>query len=264
LAHVAAAALVAAALAGCVLARSAIAQQDAGDFAPQAPHLRGRLEAKRQDTSRGTPEESTRTTLRAEKFYEGALALLRLDVPFPDEKTDFQGSPFNPQLGDLKLRAGLRALRHGAYSFPSFVELTLPTADSPDAGGGKVQLSGGIRMLASMPHPFGDRSHSLRLETELQQVNSVAGDAARKDINYTKLELTLFDTWRAKYTAKLKLKPTFDHILHDNGAVAEVEGGMNFGAGWRTWLMLGRRAWGPAGIAMTYDDRVEIGVNRTF
>jgi hypothetical protein len=37
-----------------------------------------------------------------------------------------------------------------------------------------------------------------------------------------------------------------------------------FARNWRTWLMLGRRLWGPPGIGGTYDDRVELGLARTF
>ena len=48
------------------------------------------------------------------------------------------------------------------------------------------------------------------------------------------------------------------------GAVGEVEVGLFFARNWRTWLMLGRRLWGPPGIGGTYDDRVELGLARTF
>jgi len=57
----------------------------------------GRIELKRQNTSRGTPEESTQTTLRIETFFDGPLSVLRVDLPFPDEKTDFEGDPFSPR-----------------------------------------------------------------------------------------------------------------------------------------------------------------------
>jgi hypothetical protein len=88
---------------------AAAAQQNGvDDLPPLEREWHGRLEAKRQNTSRGTPEESTRTTLRVETFFEGTLALLRVDFPFPDEKHDYAGSPFDPQKGDVKVRAGFR------------------------------------------------------------------------------------------------------------------------------------------------------------
>jgi hypothetical protein len=226
----------------------------------------GRIELKRQNTSRGTPEESTKTTLRVETFFRGPVEMLRFDFPFPDEETDFSGSPFNPRLGDIKTRVRFRALEAGGYSFPSFVEVTFPTADPESLGTGKYQLSAGIRMLAPLALPFPDpAAHKSRLETEVQQVNSVGGDPDRKDINYTKFELTLYDIWRRDYTFKLKLKPSVDWVMDGRtGAVGEVEVGLFFARDWRTWLMLGRRLWGPPGIGGTYDDRVELGLARTF
>ena len=226
----------------------------------------GRIELKRESTSRGSPEESTKTTLRIERFLTGTVTLLRLDLPFPDEETDFNGSPFDPRLGDIKVRMGFKALKSGRFSFPSFVEVTFPTADPDSLGSGKYQLSAAIRMLTPVELPVADSaSHDARFEIQVQQVNSVAGDSMRKDINNTKLELTFYDAWRKQYSGKLKLKPSIDWEQDGKtGAVAEIEGGWFFAPGWRTWLMLGHRAWGPTGIPATYKNRVEIGLARTF
>ena len=217
-------------------------------------------------TSRGTPEESTRSNLRLERFLDGPVALLRLDLPFPDEQTDFNGDPFNPRLGDVKLRAGFRALRSGSLAFPSFVEMTFPTADPETLGAGKYQLGAALRMLAPIEAPFLDpAAHRTVFEAQVQQVVSVAGDADRKDINVTKIELTLYDLWQGRYTAKLKLKPNIDWKLDgESSAVAEIEGGLLFARHWRTWLMLGKRVWGPEGVSGTYDTRVELGLSRNY
>lgn len=226
----------------------------------------GRLEIKRQNTSRGTPDESTQTTLRVETFLDGPVSALRLDVPLPDEKTDFEGDPFNPHLGDVKIRAKFRPLKSGEYTFPSFVEMTFPTGDPESGGSGKYQLSGGIRMIAPLDLPVArPKDHKAQFETEVQQVVSVAGDSGSKDINYTKLEFTFYDVWRQRYTLKLKLKPSVDWIQDGKvGSVGEVEAGLFFARHWRTWLMLGHRLSGPEGIKGTYDTRLEMGVARTF
>jgi len=245
---------------------SAVAPAAAPDAKPPASGWHGRVELKRQNTSRGTDEESTKTTLRLESFFTGPVSLLRLDLQFPDEKTGFSGSPLDPRPGDTKLRLGFKPLRSGPYSLPSFVELTLPTADPESLGAGKVQLSAGLRLLAPVTLPLADpKPHETRFEAELQHTQSVAGDEARNDIRYTKLELTLNDTWRRSYTFKFKLKTSVDWERGgDTGAVGEIEGGVNFAEQWRTWLMLGRRLWGPAGIGGTYDDRLEFGLSRSF
>lgn len=225
-----------------------------------------RLELKRQNTARGTPDESTKTVFKIERLLDGPVALLRLELPLPDERTDFTGSPFEPHLGDIKTRVGFRAFRAGGYSFPSFIEFTFPTANPESLGSGHFQMAAAMRMLVPVTLPFEEPgSHQSRLEFEAQQVNSFAGDADRKDIHHTKLEFVLSDVWHRRYTGKLKLKPVVDWIQDgETGAVFEVEGGVNLARGWRTWLMLGHRVWGPEDVAGTYSKRVEIGVTRTF
>jgi hypothetical protein len=242
------------------------APPDESPSSAQSRGWHGLIELKRQNTSRNSPDESTRTTLKIDSFLAGPVSLLRLELPFPDEETDFSGSPFNPKLGDIKTRIGFRALKAGPYSYPAFIEVTFPTANPESLGSGKYQLSAGVRMLAPVMLPYADpRSHKSLFETQVQQVNSVGGDPDRKDISHTKLEFTLYDIWRGRYTFKLKVKPTVDWTRDgETGAVGELEGGILFARHWRTWLMFGRRLWGPEGIPTTYADRVEIGVARTF
>ena len=225
----------------------------------------GRIELKRQNTERGTTDESTKTTLRIESFFKGPVRLLRLDLQFPDEETSFEGQPFSPRLGDIKVRVGFQPLKASDFSFPSFIEVTLPTADPESLGSGKYQLSAGLRMLTPVSLPLVDHaSHTSMFEAEVQQVNSIGGDPDRNNINYTKFEFTLYDIWRKKYTLKLKLKPTVDWMKDESGTVFEVEGGLLFARNLRTWLMVGRRIWGPSGVSNTYGKRLEIGVARTF
>ena len=225
-----------------------------------------RIEFKREMTSRGTPEETTKTSLRFERFLGGAVALLRLDIPLPDAETDFNGDPFQPHLGDLKARVGFRAPKRGDLSFLPFVEATFPTADPKTLGTGKYQLGLGLRVRERMRLPLVEASaHRTLFETQVQQVASVGGDPDRNDINTTKLEFTLYDIWHGKYTAKLKLKPNVDWVQDGkSGAVGEIEGGFFFARDWRAWLMLGHRLWGPEGIQGTYTAKVELGVARLF
>jgi len=92
----------------------------------------------------------------------------------------------------------------------------------------------------------------------------VADDQDRKNINYTKFELPLRDTWQKKYWPKLTPKPGVDWEQDaKTGAVAELEFGWIINRRWSTWLMLGTRLWGE-GIPSTYDKRVEFGVAFLF
>ncbi len=233
----------------------------------QALHTwRGLIELKRQNTNRNTPEESTQTQLKIDTYFDGVISLFRVQIPFPDEDTDFSGSPFQPHLGDIKTRFGFRAFRVGRLRFPTFIEITYPTASPESLGAGKYQLSEGIRMFAPATLPLVDpRAHRSQFEAQVQQVNSVGGDPTRKNISYTKFEFTLYDIWRQEYTFKLKVKPTVDWTRDgETGAVGEIEGGLLFARHWRTWLMLGHRLWGPDGIPGTYNKRVELGLSRRF
>jgi hypothetical protein len=239
--------------------------------ASAANSTRSNIEVKRQNTDHDTPGESTKTTLRLEALPEGPVALWRLDLPFPDESTSFSGSPFDPRLGDLKLRARLRPVEtggmqgelQGGLPLAFFSELTFPTADPESLGQGKYQVMLGMETTLPLASLSTD-DHKLSFSPQIQQVVSVAGDAERKDINYTKLELALRDIWRKDYSLKLTAKPVIDWQQHGKtGAVAEIEGGVSFQHGWRTLLMLGWRLWGED-VPSTYGTRVELTLGRTF
>jgi hypothetical protein len=223
------------------------------------------IELKREATNRGTPEETTKTQIKIDAFLDGIVSLLRLEVPFPDDKTSFEGDPFSPRLGDIKVRVGFRSVPLGDIPIGSFLEVTFPTANPEELGSGKYQISPGIR--TNIPISFGQRlpeSHKMSFEPLVKQVVSVTGDENRKDINYTKFELSLRNTWRQKYWLKLEAKPVVDwEQSAKTGAVAELEGGWIINRQWRVWLLLGSRLWGE-GVPSTYDKRVGINGSVTF
>lgn len=223
------------------------------------------LELKREATNRGTPGETTKTQVRIDVLLDRIVSLLRLDVPFPDDKTSFEGDPFNPRLGDIKVRIGFRPVPLNDIPLGLFMEITFPTAETEELGSGKYQLSTGIR--TKFPISFGQSSskaHRVSFEPLIQQVVSVAGDEDRKDINYTKFELPLKDTWRKKYWLKLKPKLVVDwEQSAETGAVAELEGGWIINSRWKVWLLLGSRLWGEK-VPSTYDQRVGFNVSVFF
>jgi hypothetical protein len=224
------------------------------------------FELKREATNRGTPDETTKTQIKINAYFTGIVSLLRLEVPFPDEPTSFEGNPFNPHLGDIKVRVGFRPVRLDGIPLGFFLEVTFPTANPEELGKGKYQVSPGIK--TDFPISFGQRlpeSHRMTFEPLVQQVVSVAGDENRTNINYTKFELALRDVWRKRYWLKLMGKPIVDWEQDGNtGAVVELEGGWIISRQWRVWLMLGSRLWGADGIPSTYDKRVGINGSVTF
>ena len=70
----------------------------------------------------------------------------------------------------------------------------------------KYQLSGAVRVVVPFSAPFVEelKAHKSQFESELSQVVSVAGAAARSDINYTKVELTFY-TERGQPEKRLRM-----------------------------------------------------------
>ncbi|HUH94914.1 MAG TPA: hypothetical protein VL742_17435 [Casimicrobiaceae bacterium] len=239
-------------------------ETDSGEAAAEGKK-RWRIELKRQSTARGTPSESTKTNVKIERLLEGPVSLLRLELPFPDDKTSFAGSPFNPRLGDIKTRVRFEEMPIYGVPIESYVELTFPTANPESLGTGKYQLTAGMETT----RPLGSLStessvHLFSLGELVEQVVSVAGDPNTKDINYTKFELSVADAWREDYSLKLTLKPAIDWQHNGKtGAVAELEGAMNASHDWRISLMLGGLLWGE-GVPSTYSKRVELKLRYSF
>ncbi|HSB21757.1 MAG TPA: hypothetical protein VLE94_01475 [Burkholderiaceae bacterium] len=228
------------------------------DAAPASP--RGLVELKRQATARGTPEETTKTNLKFDFFpREGVVSLWRLELPFPDDKTTFAGSPFDPDFGDAKVRVGFRALDIAGRPVTSFVEMTFPTADPEWQGTGKYQISGGLKTayaLSRGPQWLGSPAQTFSVQ--IQQVVSFAGDPARNDINQTKFEIEWRDTWGPGHYAKATAKPVIDWVGDGRtGATLDLEGGWWIDPRWTLAALVGGRLWGE-GVPSTYEGRVEL------
>jgi hypothetical protein len=224
----------------------------------QPPNREARLEVRRENVDHGTSEESTKTYVRAD-FYRADGAIASFQIAFPDEKTDFEGSPFDPRLGDIKGRYRFAPFTAAGLRMSWFLEATLPTADPESLGTGKYQASVG----ASAVKEFQRESHVLRFTAQLQQTNSVAGDEARPDINYTKLDLSVRDIHRSHWLrVSLNMRADWEQD-GKTGAVGELEYGHNLNQDWRAWVMLGGLLWGE-GVKGTYGTKLLIGVDRSF
>jgi hypothetical protein len=153
------------------------------------------------------------------------------------------------------------------YGVPwaSYVELTFPTANPQSLGSGKYQVTVGTETAKLLGSIYTASSvHRFSLGVLVEQIVSVAGDPSRKDINYTKFELSLADAWREDYSLKLTFKPAIDWEQNGKtGAVAELEGAMNASRDWRISLMLGGLLWGE-GVPSTYSKRVELKLRYSF
>ena len=216
------------------------------------------FEVKRQASERGTAEESTKSNLKLDYLPDGPVSLLRIELPFPDSKNSLAGQPFDPDFGDAKARVGFRAAEIGGRPYTSFLEITVPTADPESQGTGKYQGSAGVKTAMPAGSGFGWLGPSRRsFSVQLQQVVSFAGDPARKDINQTKLELELRDSWTRGHWGKATAKPVVDWVGERTGAVLELEGGWVKDETWSFAMMLGGLLWGK-GTPGTYQTRVEL------
>jgi len=220
---------------------------------------RGRIQVRRENVDRGTSEETTKTYVRGDTFVGGGM--LSFQVAFPDAQTDFDGSPLDPRLGDSKVRYRFAPFRAGGAGMSYFLEATFPTAHD-DLGAGKYQVSAGATATIRVPSPQAAASHFVRFTAQAQQVNSVAGDENRQDINYTKLDLSLRDVFGANWM-KGALNTRADWELGKTGAVGEVEYGRRLTNDWSLWFLAGGRLWGE-GVRATYGSKIMIGVDRWF
>lgn len=263
-------ALAAAVLAACWMPSAPAGAADVADagagpaaVTSQLPR-RWLVQFKRQATDRGTDDETTKSQLKLEHSPDGMVNLLRLEVPFPDEKTDFAGDPFNPHLGDIKFRMGVKAIPLGGRPVSSFVELTFPTASPGSLGSGKYQLSLGLRTKVALSLSDAVVPRSQSFSAQVQQVKSVAGDDARKDINQTKFEFEMREDWAERRFLKFTAKPVIDWVQDARtGAVGELEGGWSAGRDWDLALLGGALLWGK-GAPSTYGKRAEFKASYRF
>ena len=219
----------------------------------------GLTELKRDFTDKGEPPEKTQSTLKFDWYPAGPVSLLRLQLPFPDEHQDGATvfSFFHPELGDLKTRVGLRSFRVFGHSLASFVEVTFPTANPPDAGQQKYQVMPGARMAIGRIN-----SRGTRFDVQVTQTVSVAGDASAKDINKTNVELSLKRTWHEETYLSAKLKPVTDWEKSGyTGASAELKASVNLSARWSAWAMYGVGLWNRDATGL-YESKIGFGFVR--
>jgi len=246
----------------------AVAQSDSNS-PPAMPSVSGYLpwhvELKRQWTNRGTPQESSKTTLRLEATPREYLSLVRVDIPFIDEKN---GDPFSPHLGDIIFKLETVSLPVGVTGWQFLLQTTFPSAQPQSLGTGKYQLTPGtevwVPIWASSGPGDGPPVWRTGVQPLVEQFVSVAGNPSRTDINYTQIELQLKGSWRN--TVSLKLNPKFmvNYVGGvSSGAVFEFEPHWNINRRWELDLTLGHSLWG-VGEPGTYQKKVEFSVRFNF
>jgi hypothetical protein len=245
------------------LLAAAMTGEPAVEAAPATP-TPWRFELKRSASERGTASESSRTTVRVEKFFDSVVAQLRADLPYVDKNNEFQSDPLYAGLGDLKCRVGFRGFPAGAARIVTNVDVVFPTAASEKLGNGKYQLGPGVEASIPLPAPWARSGPRLRFAPLIRQTFSVAGDPDRSDQNYTQLEAKLEAAWPDRFVVSVNPKPVIDWEQDGaTAAVLQLEGAWLVSRSWRVWLKPGFRLWGPA-LPSTYDRQLELGVRLTI
>ena len=223
----------------------------------------GDAELRRQWTDRGTPEESSRTTLRMEVAPHEFLSLIRLDIPFIDKDN---GDPLTPKLGDIQNKLVSSHIPLGDVKLDGVFQTTFPTAQPESLGQGKYQLGPGFEFIFPLwGSNRGDAptSWTAGFKPWVEQNFSVAGSPDFKNINYTYSELELSAKWKKKLTLKLTPKPVYNWEKDDSGAVIELETDWNFTRRWYADLVLGHGLWG-VGAPTTYNSKILIALGFNF
>ena len=247
------------ALACAAAAGNAAAQPWDSDSGVPSVDWRGRLELKRINTSRGTPEETTRTALRVETFFDGAVSLLRVDLPFPDADTDSAAARSTRAWGTS--RSGPASARSSparcVFRLSSSSPCRAPTprrsapaSTSSAPASACWRRQGAARRVARdavRGRGVADGFLPWRRRSRRRQLHQARAHAVRP-------------VARAVH-AQAQAEAGVRSAKHEQGGVGEIELGAYFGEKhgsqrqWRAWLMLGARLDGPDNVASTYNTR---------
>ena len=227
-------------------------------------YLPWHVELQRQWTDRGTLEEDSKTTLRLEATPTEYLSLVRVDIPFVDEKN---GDPMTPHLGDIVFKLETVPWRFGVTDWQVLLQTTFPSAQPESLGTGKYQLTPGFEFWVPLwvsSQSNGPPVWRTGVKPLVEQFVSVAGDPSRNDIDYTKIEFPLEGGWKGKVSLKLNPKFMVDYVGGvTSGAVFEFEPHWNINRRWELDLTLGHSLWG-VGVPGTYQKKVEFWVRFNF
>jgi hypothetical protein len=220
------------------------------------------VELKRQWTNRGTPQENSKTTLRLEATPREYLSLVRVDIPFIDEKN---GDPLTPHLGDIVLKLESAPWGLGVTDWQVLLETTFPSAQPESLGTGKYELTPGTEIwvpIWSSSNSNGPPVWQTGVKPLVEQFVSVAGDPSRGDINYTQIEFPLLGSWNRKVSLNPKFMINYVGGV-TSGAVFEFEPHWNISRRWELDVTLGHLLWGQ-GTPGTYQKKVEFSVRFNF
>jgi hypothetical protein len=195
----------------------------------------------------------------------------RVDIPLASNllwRTDADFTFYDPRtpgnspitvIGDVSTRLGSKVVEDPGFTALVEAQVIFPTATDDNLGRGKYQVVPG--MFLSVPI----KSLDLIVFPGIQQDVSVGGDPARKDVNFTKLNMEITKPW-ANNVWWTTVEPVFYVDWTQKAKTAcnlEFEIGRRLGEHWRGWLRPAVGLWG-AGVPGAYDWYTQVGVRYMF
>lgn len=145
---------------------------------------------------------------------------MRVELPYVHSAPRTPGVTPETGMGDLLLRANIRAFRSQTLALVIGTELDLDTAESRQLGSGKHVIAPVAFLSLDAP-----ALHTTFFPT-WQYFRSFAGDARRPDIDYTSLKVFALTRWPANFYTGTETVLFIDHARRNRvGATLEVETG---------------------------------------
>jgi hypothetical protein len=131
----------------------------------------------------------------------------RLDIPYISSNLQTPQMFDQSGIGDISFRLlGYKVAESRKIAITTSVEVSLNTATSPVLGAGKNMIIPLVSFTKLMP-----RGRML-FAAVLQQTNSFSGDAERKDLSFTKVQLILLKSWTKKFWSVVAPSTFIDYV----------------------------------------------------
>jgi len=183
--------------------------------------------------------------------------LVRVETPVMVYDAEKPGSTTEGGMGDLLVRANVRLLRTEHVALVAGAEFLLDTASERTLGSGH-HVGGPIAFLSIESHTLHTTFFPL-----VQHMESFAGDASRRDVNYTMTRLFALTRWPERFYTGTELSVYYDHEREQEGVTLELEMGRFITPHIAVWTRPGIGNWGDR-IPQVYNWDLEFGIRYLF
>jgi hypothetical protein len=131
----------------------------------------------------------------------------RVDLPYVYNTFTSAENPQQSGIGDVSFRLlGYKIIENPKSALTVSMEISMNTAQSPILGTGKNLFIPMVTYTQLIP------KQKMLLAVAFQQANSFSGDAARRDISFSKLQLFILNRWSQRAWTVLQPEWYFDYV----------------------------------------------------